>query len=148
MPFPRSKRSAYEGRACMPSRLPYRGELVAPLPFRPQVVKDAAALRLGFRVFDQRKRLAARQLEQFAVAQRIGNVEAQLAVLARAKKLPRTAQLQVDLRDLKAVCGAHHGLQAHPRAVVCFAVNLLGRPQDAVGFFRASPDAPSELVEL
>src|SRR2546425_3329521 len=78
----------------MPSRLPYRGELVAPLPFRPQVVKDAAALRLGFRVFDQRKRLAARQLEQFAVAQRIGNVEAQLAVLARAKKLPRTAQLR------------------------------------------------------
>src|SRR2546428_3512237 len=30
----------------------------------------------------------------------------------------------------------------------CFAVNLLGRHQDAVGFFRASPDAPSELVKL
>src|SRR5712691_12939343 len=102
----------------MSSRLPYRGELVAPLPFRPEVVKDAAAFRLGFRVFDQRKRLAPRQLEQFAVAQRIGNVEAQLAVLARAEKLPRPAQLQVNLRDLKAVCGAYHGFQAHLRGVV------------------------------
>src|SRR2546422_5151134 len=105
MPFPRSKRSAYEGQSCMPSRLPNRGELVAPLPFRPQVVKDAAAFRLGFRVFDQRKRPAPRQLEQFAVAQRIGNVEAQLAVLRRAEKLPRPPPLQVDLRELKTRCG-------------------------------------------
>src|SRR2546422_9301930 len=98
----------------MPSRLPYRGELVAPLPFRPQVVKDAAAFRLGFRGFDQRKRLAPRQLEQFAVAPRIGNVEAQVAVLARAEKLPRPAHLQVDLRDLKAVWGARHAFPTHP----------------------------------
>src|SRR5438445_12585715 len=111
----------------MPSRLPYRGELVAPLPFRPQVVKDAAALRLGFRVFDQRKRLAARQLEQFAVAQRIGNVEAQLAVLARAKKLPRTAQLQVDPAIPKAVCVGPLGSQCPPRGAVSVAVTLVGR---------------------
>src|SRR3989442_13935680 len=102
----------------MPSRLPNRGELVAPLPFRPEVVKDAAAFRLGFRGFDQRKRLAPRQLEQFAVAQRIGNVEAQLAVLARAEKLPRTAQPQADLSDLQAVCGAHPPFPTPPRRIV------------------------------
>src|SRR3989442_2319203 len=98
----------------MPSRLPYRGELVAPLPFRPQVVKDAAALRLGFRVFDQRKRLAARQLEQFAVAQRIGNVEAQLAVLAGAKKNPPAAQLPSQLPPSHTASGSPPGLQTHP----------------------------------
>src|SRR6266581_3550690 len=90
------------------------GEMIPLLPLagkREQGVLQS--LPLGG-IINQCKGFPPREFKQFAVAQRIGDVEAQVPGLARAEKLSRTAELEIGFRDLESIGCAHHGLE--PRA--------------------------------
>ena len=92
--------------------LAHRRQLVAALPFRIERAEQPPPRRFRFRIFHQREGFAAREFEQFAIAQRIGYVQAERAVLARAEKFAGAAQLQIHLGDGEAVVGRDHGFEA------------------------------------
>jgi len=87
---------------------------------------------------------AAGLLEEFAIAEGIGDVEAEGAGLAGAEEFSRAAELQIGLGDLEAVGGAHHGIEAGAG----FVGHADGTDQDAVGFCCAAADASAELMKL
>jgi len=60
-------------------------------------------------------RFAAGLLQQIEIANRIGDVEPEFAVLARAEKFAGTAQFQIRFRDLETVGRAHHRFETHAR---------------------------------
>src|SRR5882757_6337425 len=121
-----------------------RSEPIPPLPFLRELRKEAPALGFRGRGFDQGKRFAAREFEQIKIAQRVGDVKAEVAVLARAEKFSRAADFQIRLGNLKSIRGAHHGLQAHARVFS----RSFGSDQDASSLFAAAADAPSQLMKL
>src|SRR5579862_7408351 len=61
-------------------------ELVAALPLDGELREQTAARGLGFGRLDERERFAAGHLQQIKIADRVGDVKAELAVLARAEK--------------------------------------------------------------
>src|SRR6266516_2711142 len=87
------------------------------IPLLPLAGKRAQGLLQGLPlggIVNQRKGFPPREFKQFAIAQRIGDVEAQVPSLARAEKLSRTAELEIGFSDLESIGCAHHGLE--PRA--------------------------------
>ena len=66
-------------------------EMVPPLPFSGQRAQNALQrLRLSG-IISQRKGLAPRQLKQFPIAQRVGDVKTEVAGLPRTKEFTRSA---------------------------------------------------------
>jgi hypothetical protein len=54
-------------------------------------------------IFGKRERFAAREFEEFVVAQRLCDAEGGIAMLARAEKLSRAALLQIALGYLETI---------------------------------------------
>src|SRR6266702_2978449 len=90
------------------------GKMIPPLPLAGQHAQGVLQSVLLSGIVNQRKGFAPREFKQFAIAQRIGDVEAQVSSLARAEKLSRTAELEIGFSDLESIGCAHHGLE--PRA--------------------------------
>ena len=88
--------------------------MIPPLPLAGKRAQGVLQSVLLSGIVNQRKGLAPREFKQFAIAQRIGDVEAQIPSLARAEKFSRTAELKIGFRDLESIGCAHHGLE--PRA--------------------------------
>src|SRR5580658_4310520 len=78
-------------------------------------------------IFCEREGFAARELQDFVVAQRLGDGKGGVAVLARAEKLSGTALLQILLGNLETVGGGDHGFNAG----ASFAGDIFARDQDA-----------------
>jgi hypothetical protein len=68
-----------------------RRKVISPLPARIERLEKMHPLFFLGRIFEQRKRLTPRQFEQFAIAQRIRDMETQRAVLPRAEEFARPA---------------------------------------------------------
>jgi len=110
----------------MPSRLPYRGELVAPLPFRPQVVKDAAALRLGFCVAPP---WVVQELEKVVLPYHLAAPTQLAGVLALdfgAEMDKRVAMLVRERERLRAELDAVEGVTALPSGANFVLVRVHG----------------------
>src|SRR5262245_30948850 len=71
------------------------GKVVAALPVGRQRAESSPQVVLAVRVFGQRKGLLASGLEEFLVAQWIGNVKTHFAGLARAEKFAWSSDLQI-----------------------------------------------------
>src|SRR5499433_1196058 len=87
--------------------------------------------------------LASRLLQHGAVAQEIRDAELRKTRLARAEEIARAAQLEVGLRDAKAIVRRRHGVDA--------AARLLGsrsREEDAVALPRSPPHPATKLMQL
>src|SRR5580698_10926872 len=54
---------------------------------------------------------ALSQLQQLPVANQISHAEARHPRLPRAEELPWPTQFEIEFGDLKAVVGAHHGVE-------------------------------------
>ncbi len=87
---------------------------------------------------------AAGKFQDFAVAERVGDLKAERTGLAGAEKFAGAAQMQVGFGDLESVARAHHGFQT--------GAGLVGHAhradEDAVGFCCAAADAPTKLMQL
>src|ERR1035438_1290690 len=88
------------------------GQVIAPLPFGRQCAKNSFKTGSLMRVVDQKKRLAARGFEKFAIAQWIGDVETHIAGLPGAEEVAGTTEEEVGFGNFEAVRGAHHGGEA------------------------------------
>src|SRR5271157_6605805 len=119
-------------------------QVIAALPFARQETEHALKRFLLSRLFGQGECFLAREFQEFAIAERVGNVETELAGLPGAKKLAGAAKLQIGFGNFKTVCGADHGFQACARIFG----HAARRNQDAVGLLRAAADASTKLVEL
>src|SRR5450759_3038271 len=102
----------------------------------PQVV-------FGGRARDEIHRVAPRDLQDFGVAQNVGDTQARQTGLFGPEEFPWTAQLQVHLRNVEAVGGFHQRAYAFPRGIV----HLVGH-QEAVTLRRAAAHAAAQLVQL
>ena len=87
---------------------------------------------------------AAGLLEEFAVAERVGDVEAEGAGLASAEKFAGAAELEISFCDFETVRGTHHGFEAGTG----FVGHAHGADENAMRFLRAAADASAELMEL
>lgn len=77
--------------------------MIAALPFCRQRAQDALQ-RFPLRgIVGEGKGFAASEFEQFAVAQGIGDVKAEVAGLARAEEFAGPAELQVGFGDFESV---------------------------------------------
>src|SRR6266700_5589927 len=120
------------------------GEMIPLLPLAGKRAQGVLqSLPLGG-IINQCKGFPPREFKQFAIAQRIGDVEAQVPSLARAEKLSRTAELEIGFSDLESIGCAHHGLE--PRAG--FISQAGRRHQNAVRLPRATANPPAELMQL
>src|SRR6266571_3271189 len=91
------------------------GEMIPLLPLAGKRAQGVLqSLPLGG-IVNQRKGFPPREFKQFAIAQRIGDVEAQVPSLARAEKLSRTAELEIGFSDLESIGCAHPGLRPRLR---------------------------------
>src|SRR5229473_8261563 len=88
------------------------GEMVAALPFGGELAEEALHGVLLRVVGGQSEGFAAGEFEEFAVAQGIGNVEAEVAGLAGAEKFAGAAEEEIGFGDFETVGGADHGLEA------------------------------------
>jgi hypothetical protein len=95
-------------------------------------------------IFGEREGFAARQLQDFVIAQRLRYGKGGVAVLAGAEKFAGAALLQVLLGDFETVAGGDHGFDAGAG----FAANIFARDKDAARFFAAASDAAAQLMEL
>src|SRR5262245_13195303 len=93
---------------------------------------------------DDRGGLLPRFLEDREVARKVGRAELGEARLPRAEELAVAAQLEVDLRDPKAVVGLGHRAHAAPRILA----EPAAREQDAVRLPLAATDPAAQLVQL
>src|ERR1700730_4536032 len=118
--------------------------MVAALPFAGETTKDAVERWLLRRRVGDGEGFAAGLLQEFAVAQGVGDVKAEGAGLASAEEFAGTAELQIGFGNFKTVGGAHHGFEAGAG----FVGHAHGTDQDAVRFLRAPADASAKLVEL
>src|SRR6266446_3987098 len=117
------------------------------IPLLPLAGKRAQGVLQGLPlggIINQCKGFPPREFKQFAIAQRIGDVEAQVPSLARAEKLSRTAELEIGFSDLESVGCAHHGFE--PRAG--FISHTGRRHQNAVRLPRAAANSPAKLMQL
>src|SRR6202011_3662020 len=87
--------------------------------------------------------LAARLLQDGAVAQEIGHAELRQPRLTRAEELAGPAELEIHLGDLEPVIGLRHRREA-PLA----AAARRCRQEDAEALEGPPPHAAAELVEL
>ena len=86
--------------------------MIAALPFRGKGADDAVQRGLLLWSVGDGEGFAAGLLEEFAVAEGVGDVEAEGAGLAGAEEFARTAELKIGFGDFEAVGGAHHGFEA------------------------------------
>lgn len=114
------------------------------MPFARKETQHALKRFLLGRLFGEGERFLAGEFEEFAIAERVGHMEAELAGLAGAKKLAGAAKLEVGFGDFKTVGSADHRFEA------CAGIlgHAAGRDQDAMGLLRAAADAPAKLVQL
>ena len=84
-----------------------------------------------------------RLVQHVHAAEKVLDVHFRQTVLARAEKVTGAAQLQIGLRDLKAVVRAREHAQPLPG----FFRRRIGH-EHAVALRLAAPDASAQLVEL
>src|ERR1700691_441615 len=116
-----------------------RSEKIAVFPGRAETGVDGSQLFRAGRIVRQRKGFAARQFQQFAVTQRMGHRESQIAVLPSAEKFARSAQLQIFFGDFKAVRCGHQNFQAFARHFG----NIGGRDKDTCAGVPCAANAAS-----
>src|SRR3954452_3116979 len=121
----------------------HRHQAVAPLPVVSNVGDGGLEGVFGGRVGDEGGGFAAGDLEDFGVAEDVGETQRGQARLFRAEELAGAAELEVHFRDVEAVRRFDEGADAFPGGVV----HLFG-DQDAVALRRAAADAAAKLVEL
>src|SRR5216684_3759598 len=129
---------------CGSKLLSDRSELITPLPLDGKPRQEALPRGPGFGWLDECECFAPRHFQQIEIADRIGDIEAEFAVLARAEKFPWAAQFQIGFCDLETVGGAHHGFEAHLRVVP----RILRSNQDAGALFSAAPNTTTQLMQL
>src|SRR6266404_4803240 len=88
------------------------GEVVAALPFGGELEEEALHGVVLGGVGGEGEGFAAGELEEFFVAQRVGDVKAEVPGLAGAEKLAGSAEEEIGFGDFKTVGGAHHGFEA------------------------------------
>jgi len=86
--------------------------VVAALPFRWKGAHDAIECGFLRRGVGDGEGFAAGLLKEFAVAERVGDVETKGAGLASAEKFAGTAELEIGFGDFETVGSAHHGFEA------------------------------------
>src|SRR6266702_6045150 len=86
--------------------------VVAALPFGRELAEEALHGVLLRGIGSEGEGFAAGEFEEFAVAQRVGNVEAEVAGLAGAEKFAGAAEEEVSLGNFETVGCAHHGFEA------------------------------------
>src|SRR5262252_1957662 len=86
--------------------------MIAALPMWRKGAQDL--VKFGGRgvIFCKRERFAAGEVKNFPVAERVGDVKAEVAGLARAKKFSGAAKLKIGFGDFKSVRSANHGFEA------------------------------------
>ena len=104
----------------------------------PRRRKQRAPLLLPARILQNRQKDLPRAGKQASVSREHQRRHHGLPVLARAEELARAAQLEILLRDGKAVVGLRQRTQA---------VVGLGH-QEAPALLRPAADAPAELMQL
>ena len=97
------------------------GEVVAALPFGGELAEEALHGVLLGGIGGQGEGFAAGKFEEFAVAEGIGDVEAEVAGLAGAEKFAGAAEEEIGFGDFEAVGGAHHGFEAGAGDIVLCA---------------------------
>ncbi len=90
------------------------------------------------------RRFLLGQLQQLAVAQKIGDAKIGEAGLPGAKELARSALGKIELGQLEPILRAHHGIQP----LLAQWRNAFAGHEDAVAFGRASAYAPAQLMQL
>ena len=92
--------------------------MVAALPFGGELAEEALHGVLLRGIGSEGEGFAAGEFEEFAVAQGIGDVEAEVAGLAGTEKFAGAAEEEIGFGDFEAVGGAHHGFEAGASDVV------------------------------
>ncbi len=86
--------------------------MVAALPFGGELAEEALHGVLLRGIGSEGEGFAAGEFEEFAVAQGIGDVEAEVAGLAGTEKFAGAAEEEIGFGDFEAVGGAYHGFEA------------------------------------
>ena len=94
------------------------GEVIAALPFGGELAEEALHGVLLGGIGGQGEGFAAGEFEEFLIAQRVGDVEAEVAGLAGAEKFAGAAEEEIGFGDFEAVGGANHGFEAGAGDVV------------------------------
>ncbi len=94
------------------------GEVVAALPFGGELAEEALHCVLVRVIGGEGEGFAAGEFEEFAVAQGVGDVEAEVAGLAGAEELAGAAEEKIGFGDFETVGSAHHGFEAGAGDVV------------------------------
>src|SRR5713226_2427729 len=118
--------------------------MIAAVPLRRQRIEQAAQSRQLLGSFGEGEGFAARQFEQFAVAQGMGDVEAALAVLAGAEEFAGAAQFEVEFGEAETVRRFHERVEP----LLGLFGQRKGGNQDAVRFFSSAANPTAQLVEL
>src|ERR1700682_1978356 len=118
--------------------------MIATLPLLREAAKRALQHFLLRRIIRQPEGLATRPLQQFPVANCIGNVKAEIARLPRAEEFAWAAELQIGFGYLETIGRPHHRLQTCPR----FFSHMPWCHQNAVRFVCSPPDTAPQLVKL
>src|SRR5579885_3390656 len=118
--------------------------MIAALPMRGKGAKDLAEFRVRSGGFGEGKGFAAGELENFAIAEWIGDVKAEVAGLACAEKFAGAAKKKVGFGDFEAVGSADHGFETRFRSLC----HVAGGDEYAMRFFCASADAAPQLMKL
>src|SRR5262249_57040217 len=113
----RPPRRTQDDRLPVETFLSDAGEVIAAVPMWGKGAEDLLQLVLGFGAFRKGEGFFAGEIEEFAVAQRIGDVKSQIAGLACAEKFTRTAELQIGFGDFESVRSAYHGFEARAGVV-------------------------------
>ena len=92
--------------------------MVAALPFGGELAEEALHGVLLGGIGGEGEGFAAGEFEEFAVAQGIGDVEAEVAGLAGAEEFAGATEEKIGFGDLETVGGAHHGFEAGAGDVV------------------------------
>src|SRR5260370_20618173 len=117
------------------------------LPAAPHVDQRAADFfgrNFSGRSCDYGCRFALGGFKQLAVANDVGDAEARHPRLSRAEELAGAAKFEIEFGNLKAVVGAHHGLETP----LTFFRNFASRHEDAVRLCGSAADSPAQLVKL
>ena len=88
------------------------GEVVAALPLGGELAEKALHGVLLRVIGGEGEGFAAGEFEELAVAQGIGDVEAEVAGLACTKKFAGAAEEKIGFGDFETVGGAHHSFEA------------------------------------
>ena len=86
--------------------------MVAALPFGGELAEEALHGVVLGGIGGEGEGFAAGEFEEFAIAQGVGDVEAEVAGLAGAEKLAGAAEEEIGFGDFEAIGGTHHGFEA------------------------------------